>query len=134
MLNDPLQAGFEKVDLVGFAIRRPGPEQYHVGLLYKVPGKPVRLRHQCDHLDIRDKEPDNPEYLWTDVAALSSLNKRLIANKMSRAGGDKVPYGVGFRAGCGQLLMYRYFGNSILIDLLPELFPPGFREHERTQA
>lgn len=36
--------------------------------------------------------------------------------------------------GCGQLLMYRYFGNSILIDLLPELFPPGFREHERTQA
>jgi hypothetical protein len=97
MLNDPLQAGFENVDLVGFAIRRPGPEQYHVGLLYKVPGKPVRLRHQCDHLDIKDKEPDNPEYLWTDVAALSSLNKRLIANKMSRAGGDKVPYGVGFR-------------------------------------
>ena len=36
--------------------------------------------------------------------------------------------------GCGQLLMYRYFGNSILIDLLPELFPPGFRERERTQA
>src|SRR6202051_2061971 len=24
--------------------------------------------------------------------------------------------------------------NSILIDLLPELFPPGFRERERTQA
>jgi hypothetical protein len=36
--------------------------------------------------------------------------------------------------GCGQLLMYRYFRNSILIDLLPELFPPGFRERERTQA
>jgi nitrite reductase/ring-hydroxylating ferredoxin subunit len=36
--------------------------------------------------------------------------------------------------GCGQLLMYRYFRNSILIDLLPELFPPGFREGERTQA
>ena len=36
--------------------------------------------------------------------------------------------------GCGQLLMYRYFGNSILIDLLPELFPPGFRERERSQA
>jgi hypothetical protein len=35
---------------------------------------------------------------------------------------------------CGQLLMYRYFRNSILIDLLPELFPPGFRERERTQA
>jgi hypothetical protein len=41
-----------------------------------------------------------------------------------------VPSGVG----CGQLLMYRYFRNSILIDLLPELFPPGFRERERTQA
>jgi hypothetical protein len=38
------------------------------------------------------------------------------------------------RQGCGQLLMYRYFRNSILIDLLPELFPPGFRERERTQA
>jgi hypothetical protein len=37
-------------------------------------------------------------------------------------------------AGCGQLLMYRYFRNSILIDLLPELFPPGFRERERPQA
>src|SRR5271154_315917 len=36
--------------------------------------------------------------------------------------------------GCGQLLMYRYFRNSVLIDLLPELFPPGFRERERTQA
>ena len=36
--------------------------------------------------------------------------------------------------GCGQLLMYRYFRNSILIDFLPELFPPGFRERERTQA
>jgi hypothetical protein len=36
--------------------------------------------------------------------------------------------------GCGQLLMYRYFRNSILIDLLPELFPPGFRERERPQA
>jgi hypothetical protein len=36
--------------------------------------------------------------------------------------------------GCGQLLMYRYFRNSILIDLLPKLFPPGFRERERPQA
>jgi hypothetical protein len=36
--------------------------------------------------------------------------------------------------GCGQLLMYRYFRNSVLIDLLPELFPSGFRERERTQA
>jgi hypothetical protein len=37
-------------------------------------------------------------------------------------------------AGCGQLLMFRYLRNSILIDLLPKLFPPGFRERERTQA
>jgi hypothetical protein len=36
--------------------------------------------------------------------------------------------------GCGQLLMYRYFRNSVLIDLLPELFPPGFREREGSQA
>src|ERR1700688_4520871 len=28
------------------------------------------------------------------------------------------------QTGCGQLLMYRYFRNSILIDFLPELFPP----------
>jgi hypothetical protein len=38
------------------------------------------------------------------------------------------------RFGCGQLLMYRYFRNSVLIDLLPELFPSGFRKRERTQA
>jgi hypothetical protein len=40
----------------------------------------------------------------------------------------------GIGIGCGQLLMFRYLRNSILIDLLPKLFPPGFRERERTQA
>jgi hypothetical protein len=28
---------------------------------------------------------------------------------------------------------YGYFRNSILVDL-PELFPPGFREHQGSQA
>jgi hypothetical protein len=95
MLNDPLQKGFEELDRVGFAIRRPEPSQFHVGLLYK-DAKKVYLRHQCDHLVLKEDEP-SCAYLWTDIAALSPLNKRLIANKMSRAGGDKVPYGVGYR-------------------------------------
>src|SRR5207247_1291611 len=37
-------------------------------------------------------------------------------------------------AGCGQLLMFRYFRNSVLVDLLPELFPPAFRKGESSQA
>jgi 5-methyltetrahydropteroyltriglutamate--homocysteine methyltransferase len=49
---------------------------------------------------------------------------------MRRQTGSPSPTG----RGCGQLLMYRYFRNSVLIDLLPELFPSGFRERERTQA
>src|SRR5258708_1205168 len=94
MLNDPLQAGFDEVDLLGFAIRR-GPQRHlHVGLLYKA-GKNVYLRHQCEHFVVRDEEPSVDD-LWTNISALSPLNKRLIANKMSRAGGDKVPYGVGY--------------------------------------
>jgi hypothetical protein len=97
MLKDPVQESFDKVDIAGFAIRRPSPGQYHIALLYKVSEKPARIRHQCDHLELRDKQAGGIDYLWTDIAALSSLNKRLIANKMSRAGGDKVPYGVGFR-------------------------------------
>src|SRR6266700_438963 len=30
--------------------------------------------------------------------------------------------------------MFRYFRNSILVDLLPELVPSGFREGEGSQA
>jgi hypothetical protein len=98
MLNDPAQSGFENVDRLGFAIRRPRERQFHVGLLYRS-GTKSKLRHHCEHNDLRDEDAGNPEYLWTDIAALSAVNKKLIANRMSRAGGDKVPYGVGFRAG-----------------------------------
>lgn len=98
MLKDPLQLNFDTVDWVGFALKKVLGGYFHVGLLYKV-GKHARLRHQCEHNHFRDEKADNSEYLWTDIRALSPLNKRLIANKMSRAGGDKVPYGVGYRSG-----------------------------------
>jgi hypothetical protein len=97
MLIDPLIAGFDTVELLGFAFRRSQGQQFHVGLLYKA-GKKVYLRHQCDHLVVTDDEPTD-SYLWNNISALSPLNKRLIANKLSRAGGDKVPYGVGYRIG-----------------------------------
>jgi hypothetical protein len=96
MLNDPLKIEFDKVDLVGFAMRRPRDRQFHVGLLYKH-GKKTYLRHHCDHLDLKEEEASNMNDLWTDIAALSQLNKRLIANKMAKAGSDKVPYGIGYR-------------------------------------
>jgi hypothetical protein len=97
MLNDPSNTGFETVELTAFAILRSGAGQFHTGLLYKI-GKKVHLRHQCDHLVVKDGEPStDSDYLWTNISALSALNKRLIANKLSRAGGDNVPYGVGYR-------------------------------------
>jgi hypothetical protein len=102
MLNDPWNSGVDEVDLVGYAIRRTGARQFHVGLLYKF-GKKVYLRHQCRHLEVTEEEAVHPDYLWTNIAALSTLNKRLIANKMSRAGGDKVPYGIGYRVEGGYI-------------------------------
>jgi len=36
--------------------------------------------------------------------------------------------------GCGQLLMFWKGGNAILVDFLPELVPPAFREDEGSQA
>ena len=38
------------------------------------------------------------------------------------------------RVGCGQLLMFWKGGNAILVDILPELVPPAFREDEGSQA
>lgn len=97
MLSDPFNEAFDNVDLVGFAIRRAERRQFHVGILYKLPGKPVHLRHQCTHNILVDTEPQEFAYLWTNIAALKSVNKRLLANKLYKAGGDKIPYGVGYQ-------------------------------------
>jgi hypothetical protein len=102
MLNDPLQVSVDKVDWTGLAIRRPDGRHFHVGLLYRA-GKKVRIRHQCGHLDLKDEEASHPDDLWANITALSPLNKRLIANKLLRAGGDKVPYGIGYRTEGGYI-------------------------------
>ena len=80
------------------AIRRTVARQFHVGLLYKA-GQRAKFRHQCEHKDLKDEEAGNPEYLWADIGALNKINKRLLASKMSKAGGDRVPYRVGFQSG-----------------------------------
>jgi len=97
MLNDPWNAPFDQVDWIGFAIKRTAGRQFHVGILYKLNGKPVHLRHQCDHRLLVDAPPTDFAYLWINVSALGAINKRLIANKLSKAGGDKIPYGIGFK-------------------------------------
>lgn len=96
MLFDPLKNPFDGVEWAGFAIRHVRAGQFHVGFLYKLQGKAARLHHQHSHLDTRDEAPSEFDYLWLNIAPLSQINKRLIANRLSRAGGDKIPYGVGF--------------------------------------
>lgn len=102
MLNDPLEVSVDKVDWTGLAMRRPDGRHFHVGFLYRA-GKKVHFRHQCGHLDLKDEEATHPDDLWADIVALSPLNKRLIANKLLRAGGDKVPYGIGYRTEGGYI-------------------------------
>lgn len=95
MLNDPLGKPFDQADWLGFAIRRVSATQWHTGMVYVVQGK-ARLRHLCGHLALRDEPAGDVRYLWIDVAALGTVNKRLISLRLARAGQDKVPYGVGF--------------------------------------
>ena len=40
----------------------------------------------------------------------------------------------GTREGCGQFLMFLELRNSVLIDLLPELFPSALCEDEGSKA
>jgi hypothetical protein len=95
MLNDPQEVDFDEVEEVGFIFRRPGGNQYHVGFLFKSEDK-VMVRHQCDHLDTRQEQAGRTSDLWTNIAAVSLTNKALIAAKLAKIGGDKVPYGVGY--------------------------------------
>ena len=102
MLKDPAETGFDQVDDVGYAFRRPGGQQYHVGILYKS-GDQVRLRHQCDHLETRDEIAGHPSDLWTDIAAIKATNKAIIAARLAKVGGDTVPYGVGYKSDKGYI-------------------------------
>ncbi len=101
MLNDPLHNPYDKVHYFGFAIRRVTASQWHVGMLYKFGAAEARLRHQCSHDYLRDEEAKGHEchFLWVDIAALDDINKKLIAGKLTKAGGDKIPYGIGFQEG-----------------------------------
>lgn len=113
MLNENKERAFDAVDFTGLAVRRTGNDQWHVALLYKVDRKPAALRHQCEHNGALDAAPDSFFDLWLDIAALSSLNKRLIANKLSKARGDKIPYGIGYSEGAD------YLDGKTLKYLLP---------------
>lgn len=95
MLNHPWSKPFNQADWLGIAIRRVSANQWHTGVVYVVNGT-AKLRHLCGHLTLRDELAEDGRYLWIDVAALGSINKRLMALRLARAGQDKVPYGVGF--------------------------------------
>lgn len=102
MLHDPTQANFDQVDEVGFTLRRPGDDQYHVGFLFKTEDR-VMVRHQCNHMDTREQAAANQEDLWTDISAVSLVNKAVIAARLAKVGDDKVPYGVGYKTERGYL-------------------------------
>ncbi|MFV3073157.1 hypothetical protein [Niveispirillum fermenti] len=95
MLNNPTSIPFDRADSIGFVIRRISGDQWHTGMLYIHEGK-ARLRHLCSHNHLEDEPAEELHYLWTEVAAIGSINKRLIALRLGKGGKNKVPYGVGF--------------------------------------
>lgn len=102
MLNDPRELGFDRVDDVGFTLRRTGADQHHAGFLFKS-DEQVLVRRHCDHLDTGEEPAGHPDDLWTDIAAVAQTNKAIIAARLARIGGDKAPFGVGYRTQQGYL-------------------------------
>lgn len=61
------------------------------------------IRHQCDHMDTREQAAGDQDDLWTDISAVSRINKAVIAARLAKVGDDRVPYGIGYKTEQGYL-------------------------------
>jgi hypothetical protein len=77
LLNSPQHRPFNEVQDLGIAIRTiQGPEQIHIGLLYKTEVTDSLILNLRTHLDLRN-EPPTENYRWLQVD-LHEINRRTL--------------------------------------------------------
>lgn len=77
MLNAPEQKPFEEVRELGAVIMQSGPNQRHVGFLYKLGNEPAKMLHLAWQHKLCE-EPPTADYCWVQ-SGLDETNRKVIA-------------------------------------------------------
>jgi hypothetical protein len=86
-----------KFDRLGVAIKSVGPNQRHIGIVYRLRNARPRIVHLAWHYQLLDEECSKQDgYIWSE-SYLDDVNKQLIARFVADVGANcasVIPYGV----------------------------------------